>query len=173
MDCTISHAWPRVSVSSVTARAARRSTAARSSSNSSWPALATAQHLRHLRLHRRRLSPASLRPARRHAAARDPRRTPTHSSHFRWCAAPNSAQSLSSWRQSYGQPHSSACTGGVTRPPQAGRFLEHDHHRLALLHHPPHVRHVRQQLGLCPALYRLLCLGVQRASLLPPRPLRR
>eukprot|EP00964_Phaeocystis_antarctica_P121590 scaffold85253_cov32-Phaeocystis_antarctica.AAC.3 len=41
---------------------------------------------------------------------------------------------------------------GMTRPPQAGRFLEHDHHRLALLHHPPHVRHVRQQLGLCPAL---------------------
>eukprot|EP00964_Phaeocystis_antarctica_P146572 scaffold112894_cov36-Phaeocystis_antarctica.AAC.1 len=45
MDCTISHTCtcPRVSVSPVTACAARRSTAARSSSNSSWPALATAR----------------------------------------------------------------------------------------------------------------------------------
>jgi hypothetical protein len=50
------------------------------------------------------------RPARLHTATRARRRTPTHSSRFRWCAAPNSAQSLSTWRQSYGQPRSSACT---------------------------------------------------------------
>ena len=56
------------------------------------------------------LPPAIPRPVRLHAAAREPRRTPTHNSRFRWCAAPNSAQSLSTWRQSYGQLRSSACT---------------------------------------------------------------